>query len=275
MMSHSFAYRAIAVIFLAWSATPAIAGAPPIETDANLATALDVSDSIMRHEEWLEFEGLAKAVTSAALLDAIAGGRHGRIGFAVFAWSSGGRFELFVPWTLIASVADAERVATMLRGAPRIDRSGWARHGGRREVPSLGRDLRTDISATIDFAIELALLAPFSSMRGIINVCANGKDNVGADPRRARDRAVATGMTVNGLVLGRIDGLAGYFREHVQGGAGSFVIEVTKPEALAQAMIEKLLRDLVAARSPPAPGVPFTSRRATKGGAADAAPEIL
>jgi hypothetical protein len=150
-MPHSLVHRAIAVILLACSATPVVAGGPPIRTDANLVTALDVSDSIMRHEEWLEFEGLAKAVTSAALLDAIAHGQHGRIGFAVFNWSSGGRFELLVPWTLIASTADAEGVATMLRGAPRIGRPGWVRYGGRREVPPTGPDLHTDTSATIEF----------------------------------------------------------------------------------------------------------------------------
>jgi Protein of unknown function (DUF1194) len=174
-MPHSLVHGAITVILLVCSAMPAIACGPPIRTDANLATALDISDSIMRHEEWLEFEGLAKAVTSAALLDAIASGRHRRIGFAVFNWSSGGRFELLVPWTLIASIADAERVATMLRGAPRIDRRGWARDGGRREIPPIGPDLRTDISATIEFAIDLALLAPYSSPRSIINVCGKAR----------------------------------------------------------------------------------------------------
>jgi Ca-activated chloride channel homolog len=228
-MTHSLAHEAIAATLLVCSATPTIAGGQPIRTDANLATALDVSDWIMRHEEWLEFEGLAKAVNSAALLDAIASGQHGRIGFAVFTWSSGGRFELLVPWTLIASIADAERVATMLRRAPRIDRRGWVRYSARREMPPSGTDLRTDVSATIDFAIDLALVAPYSATRSIVNVCGNGRDNVGTGPRAARDRAVATGMTVNGLVLGAKDGLAGYFRAHVQGGAGSFVIEVTRP----------------------------------------------
>jgi Ca-activated chloride channel family protein len=256
-MPHSLVHRTIAVILLACSATPAIAGGAPIKTDANLATALDVSDSIMRHEEWLEFEGMARAVTSAALLDAIASGQHGRIGFAVFTWSSGGRFELLVPWTLIASITDAEGVATMLRRVPSIDRRDWAGSGGRGEVAPIRADLRTDISATIDFATDLALLAPYRATRSVINICANGKDNVGADPRAARDRAVATGMTVNGLIPGAKHGLAGYFREHVQGGTGSFVIEVSKPEALSGAMTEKLLRDLVAARSRPAPSVPL------------------
>jgi Protein of unknown function (DUF1194) len=145
----------------------------------------------------------------------------------------------------------------MLRRAPGIDRRGWARHGGRRVVPPISPDLRTDISATIEFAIDLALIAPYGSPRGIINVCANGKDTVGAGPDAARDRAVATGMTINGLALGAKVGLARYFREHVQGAAGSFVLAVTKPEALSAAMIEKLLRDLVA-RARPAPSVPFT-----------------
>ena len=40
---------------------------------------------MMRHDERVEFEGLAKALVHPAVLDAIAGGRSGRIGFAVFA----------------------------------------------------------------------------------------------------------------------------------------------------------------------------------------------
>jgi Protein of unknown function (DUF1194) len=99
-MFHLFVHRAVAATFLAWPAAASIAAEAQVHTDANLITVLDVSDSIMRHEEWLEFEGLAKAIVDAAVLDAIAGGRYGRIGFAVFTWSSGGRFEALVPWTL-------------------------------------------------------------------------------------------------------------------------------------------------------------------------------
>ena len=99
----------IAALLLIWPASSIAEEAAPF-TDANLVTALDVSASIMRHEEWLEVEGLAKAVVSGAVLDAIAGGEYGRIGFAVHTWSSGGRFEIVVPWTLIASPGDAEGV---------------------------------------------------------------------------------------------------------------------------------------------------------------------
>ena len=51
-------------------------------------------------------------------------------------------------------------------------------------------------------------------------------------------------------MIGDDDGLAGYFGAHVQGGAGSFVLEVREPAALVDAMVEKLLRDLIAERHP-------------------------
>ena len=59
---------------------------------------------MMRHDERVEFEGLAKPLVHPAVLDAIAGGRYGRIGFAVFTWASGAHFQALVPWTLIPSV---------------------------------------------------------------------------------------------------------------------------------------------------------------------------
>jgi hypothetical protein len=256
-MFHLFVNRVAAALLLAWSATPLIAAEAQIHTDANLITALDVSDSMMRHDERLEFDGLAKAIVDAAVLDAIAGGRYGRIGFAVFTWSSGGHFEVLVPWTLIASSDDAERVAARLRGFA-IDRSSWERprngSGERGKAP----ELQTDISGTIDFAAALALAAPHVSRRAVINVCANGTDNVAEDPRAARDRAVAAGIVVNGLVIGGSTGLGNYFGTYVQGGAGSFVLEVAEPAALVDAMIEKLLRDLIAIPHRVTDAVPFT-----------------
>jgi hypothetical protein len=256
-MLHLFVHWGVAALLLAWPGTHLTAAEAQVHTDANLVTVLDVSGSIMRHEEWLEFEGLAKAIVDAAVLDAIAGGRHGRIGFAVFTWSSGGRFDALVPWTLIASIDDAERVAATLHGFG-IDRSSWQREGNGSGGPGRKPEAWTDISKTIDFAAALALAAPHVSQRAVINVCANGRDNVAEDPRAARDRALAAGIVVNGLVIGGGNSLADYFGTHVQGGAGSFVLEVAEPAALVDAMIEKLLRDLIAVRHPVSVAVPFT-----------------
>ena len=52
----------------------------------------------------------------------------------------------------------------------------------------------------------------------VVNLCANGTDNVAEDPRAARDRAMAAGIVINGLVIGGKNSLAGYLREHVRVG---------------------------------------------------------
>jgi hypothetical protein len=88
----------------------------------------------------------------------------------------------------------------------------------------------------------------------VINICANGKDNVGPGPRAARDRALAADIVINALVLGPRPQRAAYFDREVRGGPSSFVLEVLAPEQVAAAMLDKLLRDLTAGRSqePPA-----------------------
>jgi Protein of unknown function (DUF1194) len=233
------------------SLIPATAGQMPGRdvriSEVNLITALDVSDSIMRHEEWVEFDGMAYALQSEAFLTALAAGRHGRIGFAAFAWSSDGKHHLIVPWTLIASQRDAQRVGQMVRAArdqhrfgDRMDRPGDDLRGGR----------RTDVSAAIAFAAHLAWTAPFVTQRTVINICGNGEDNVGQDPDEARDQALAEGLVINGLVVSDRSDVADYYREHVRGGPGSFVLTVDEPRDVAGAMLEKFLRDLIAARQP-------------------------
>lgn len=234
--------------------SPARAFAPELgsETDADLITALDLSDSIMRHEEWIEFEGLARAVEHREFLRAVAGGRFGRVGFAVFAWSSGGVHQDVVPWTVIAGPADAARVADRIRHARKTLRFDL-RMARRTEPHGAAPPGRTDLSAALEFAIGRALSRPHPADRTVINVCGNGDDNVGAPPDQARDLAVGFGLVVNAMVIGRRPGLAEYYRRHVQGGAGSFVLDATAPDALGDAFLEKLLRDLIAA---PRTGLP-------------------
>jgi Protein of unknown function (DUF1194) len=158
---------------------------------------------------------------------------------------------------MIGSLEDAEGVAKALRRFV-IDRTSWRSHRNGSGGPDKFPENLTDISSAIDFAASLALAAPGVSRRTVVNVCTNGPDNIAADPRAARDRALAAGIVVNGLVIGGKNGLAGYLREHAQGGAGSFVMEITQPVALADAMIDKLLRDLIAGRPPIAAAMPFT-----------------
>ena len=171
---------------------------------------------------------MAAALEHPAVLQAIAAGPHRRIGFAAFTWSSaGGAFVELVPWTLIASAADAARAAHALRAAhnlaPQFYAEPWRSPARRPWVPGLA----TDISAMIEHAIGVLLAAPYASARQVINICANGRDNVGIGPDLARDRAAAAGIGINAVVLSQKEaGLARYFRDHVRTGRDAFVIEV-------------------------------------------------
>ena len=109
--------------------------------------------------------------------------------------------------------------------------------------------MRLDVSAAIERAIEVRGGTPFASNHNVINVCANGIDNVGNEPDAARDRADAEGLIVNGLILGNRDDaeqIAGYFRDHVQAGPGSFVIVARAFEDIASAMLAKFTFELAA-----------------------------
>jgi hypothetical protein len=220
--------------------------------DANLITAIDVSGSIKEPDERLELEGMAAAVVDPRFLQAIARGRHGRIGFVAFTWANG-EFFFLVPWTSIASKADADQVAERLRTA-----RGKPMNGYSMRIRSNQRPWRTghatDVSAAIDRAIRVGAEAPLASHHQVINMCANGIDNIGDGPDAARDRADAAGVIVNDLVLGhRADAgeIAAWYHDHVQAGPGSFVIEARDFEDITSALLAKFLFELAAV--PPAP----------------------
>jgi hypothetical protein len=224
---------------------PNCRGEATLPTDANLITAIDVSGSIGPQAEALEFDGIAQALLHPAFLETVAGGYHGRIGFAAFTWSSQGDFVTLVSWTLIDSEAAAGEVASRLHAALGKPRLGYA-------TPSFGsarqawrRNLATDISAAVEHATRLLANAPYAATREIINILANGTDNIADGPAAARDRALARGVVINGLSLGDDPEVAAYLRAHVQGGSGSFVLEARRPVDIASAMRRKFLLDLV------------------------------
>jgi Ca-activated chloride channel homolog len=236
--------RCLSIVLLVFLAWPVMARDA---TDANLITAIDVSGSIRAADERLELEGMAQAVVDPKFLQAIARGYHGQIGFVVFTWANG-EFIPLVPWTLIGTKDEAEQVAGLLRSARGVPAMGYAtRMPGERRPWRIGH--ATDVSAAIERAIELSATAPFDSWHNVINICANGIDNVGDGPAAARDRANSQGLIVNGLILGdrgEAAEVATYFRDHVQAGPGSFVMEAREFQDVTRAMLSKFLVELAA-----------------------------
>jgi hypothetical protein len=260
-------FRRLIPVFLGLAlaaATPAAAQQPgalslasrdhplPTATDINIITAVDVSDSITRHDEWLQYSGLARGVVDPRFLARIAEGLEQRVGFLAFTWSSGGDVNIIVPWTVIEDRADGQRIAALFDAAPRIDRSGYGMY-----APSSldhGERGMTDIAEAVGAALRIAQTAPFPARRAVINVLSNGVDNNGQNPRLIRDEAIRQGVTINGVVFGPRQDLPGYFRRNIVGGPGAFLMTVQEPGDLPTALEKKFWQDLIAGLTMPAAG---------------------
>jgi len=258
---------AIAVVLV--SGPAAVAG-ERVEVDANLVTALDISHSVGRYEEWVEREGLAGAVTDPRFMEAVRTGVHGRIGFAVLIWSSHGHARTLVPWTAIATPEDAAQVSRHLRAVHLIEESRLLDGDiptERYEAPL--RQHQTDLALAISSASALLGTAPAKGRRSVINIVGNGPSNSGTEPASARDAAVEAGQVVNGLVVSHgPTGDVGYYRAHVIGGPGSFVMQVSDREGMTEAFLAKFRMDIAGSGE-----VPSVDRRSVTAEMSPAPPE--
>lgn len=225
-------------------ATGAVADSPKrcsTKVDVKLITAIDISDSVSASEVQLQLTGLAAAVRSPVLLKAIKAGYLGCIGFEVFAWQYGDSPEI-VHWTVISNTNDTYVVARQIEGRSVADLYAETRAAAGRFY--FGR--LTDISGALDHAAVLSKLAPFSAYRSVINIVGEGTDNVAEAPGNVRDKLVDMGFVINGLLVDPSPQMHEYYRREVAGGLGSFVMPAGGGDKAAEAMLRKLLEDLLA-----------------------------
>ena len=199
-----------------------------------LLLAVDASTSVDAREFRLQRDGLAQAFVSEEVLRAIASAGPRGIAVALMEWAGPRQQEIVVDWTHITDETDARAFAARLRAAPRVV-SGF-----------------TDIRTAIDVArIEIARNA-FEGARKVIDVSGDGTASNGS-PDAARDRALAQGMTINGLViysqeydLGDLANMAilAHYRFRVIGGPGAFIEVAEDFEDFARAIRRKLLREI-------------------------------
>jgi len=218
-----------------------------VEVDANLVTALDTSLSVGPFEEAVERKGLAYALIQPQFIKAVRASPRGRIGFAVFTWSSHGHTKTLVPWTTIATADDAKRVSQHLLSTDLIEASQLL-------DPTIPTDHyeapagphQTDIALAIQTASVLLDKAPLAGRRSVINIVGSGPSNSGTEPAEARDAALEAGQIVNGLVVERspLSTDVAYYRTHVIGGLGSFVMQIAAPQEMAEAFLAKFRLDV-------------------------------
>ena len=228
MVLHRQLLRGLSALAL-WSLMlgPAIPEDGHVDVDVALALAIDVSYSVDNLEHRLQMEGFAQALQSDEVMKAIQGGRHQRIAVMVYQWSDADNQQVIVPWTVVASEADAARVGKILSD-------------GRRNVKEGG----TAISAALIYGAEQFATAPGADRR-VIDLATDGRNNIGRPTYVARDFVVAQGITINGLAISNEwKQLAVYLERQVIGGNLSFVEEAKTYDDFGATMLRKLVREI-------------------------------
>ena len=214
---------ALGAALLCLAPQPAAAAA----VDLELVLAVDTSASINDYEFRIQMEGYAAAFRHPDVHRAIDRAGDRGIAVAVVQWAGGKRPVLAVGWMLLRDADGAGRFAERIAAAARHD-SG---------------DL-TAIGDAILFSLARLADNGFESVRRTIDVSADGRSNLGTPPGPARDRAVAAGVTVNGLVIMRRAALDLYFKRYVTGGTGSFIESVDDFREVPAAVLRKLIREI-------------------------------
>lgn len=214
-----------------------------VEVDVELFLAVDVSRSMQPFELEIQRRGYAAALTSGEVQAAIAGGMLGRIAITYVEWAGASSQRTIVPWTLLQSPEHAAEIAAQITA----------------NFDSALR--RTSISGVLDFAADSIENNAFLGLRRVIDVSGDGPNNMGDPVTRARDRALARGMTINGLPLMtqddsitsryNIDDLDAYYTACVIGGTGAFVLPVTDWAEFEEAVRRKLVLEIAARPMPP------------------------
>jgi hypothetical protein len=221
-----------ASVLAATAAMPAFAGDGEA-VDLGLVLAVDVSGSISGERYTLQMDGIAAAFEDPAVQAAILGGGHGALVIAVVQWSD--KAQLSIPWTVVASAADAHAFAERVRHAPRV------------------ADQFTCMSQMMRFVADKVLpRIPAQPARLVIDVSGDGVENCNpAIPVDAiRDELVGDAVSINGLPIVEEDDrahLEPWYGNHVVGGKGAFLTPAHGFDDFARAMRQKFLIEISAA----------------------------
>lgn len=224
----------VLIVFL-FSLVPTVARADAV--DLELVLAVDVSRSIDEEEWELQRQGYAEAFMHPAVIRAIQSNPLQRIAVAYVEWGGADYQRLVILWTVVSDAGSGERFARAILREPRTA-VRW-----------------TSISGAIDFSMRVLALNPHRGTRRVIDISGDGINNNGRPAADARDEALAAGVTINGLVimndrptLGFYDygqpPLDQYYRDHVIGGTGAFVIAIEDFTSFAYAIQNKLIKEI-------------------------------
>ncbi len=204
--------------FLIALATPARA------CDIALLLAVDVSGSVDPREYTIQMEGLAAGLQNTEVAEALVASRA-RI--ALMQWTGTSRQEISLDWVQITDYADIAPLAETILTMPRA----WRDYS-----TAIGEAMLLANSAFADVA---------DCKRRVIDISGDGPSNEGIAPEAVRTRMIASGITVNALVIeASLPGLTDYYRRAVITGPGAFAITANTYADYPREMTRKLLREV-------------------------------
>ena len=133
-----------------------------------LVLAVDSSGSISEQRLMMQIQGYLDALRHPMFVDAVKGGRHGRIGLTFVEWTDVRRQDQVVGWRVIEDEASANSFAKAIHDALR-PLPGW-----------------TSISGAIDFSVGLLMTCGFMAARRVIDISGDGANNDGRPVTEAR-----------------------------------------------------------------------------------------
>lgn len=205
-----------------------------VPVDLELVLAVDASGSIDEDEMRLQRQGYASAFMNERVVQAIRSGYHRSIAVLYLEWAAVGCERVAVNWTRLHDRASAEAFAAAIMTAP----------------PSQSCPGGNAIGDAIAFSAAAMASNAFRGERLVIDVSGDGPNTVGRPVAPARDAAVASGIVINGLAILRASWygrtLTEHYRTAIIGGPGAFVMEAEKGEAFADAVLNKLVREIAA-----------------------------
>ena len=201
--------------------------------ELELLLAVDASPSVNAAEFKLQMAGYAAAFRHPEMLRAIESIGEAGMAVSVVLWGGANDHLTAVGWTLIRDRASARDFANTLERVPRA----LATNG-------------TAIGAALSYSISQLRANGINGRRMVIDVSGDGRSNAGHQPALGRDRAIAAGITVNGLtILNDEGGLDLYYRWNVVGGPQSFVEIADDYDDFEDAILRKLIREIRGAPS--------------------------
>lgn len=216
--------------------TSSVCIAQETPVDLELALGIDVSGSVDDEEAALQRQGYVAAFRDPEVIRAIEHGILGRIAVAYYEWAGYGHMRIITDWTLIDGANSANAFADSLELNP----------------PQTA--YRTAISSAIDFAVTYFDANDFEGTRRVVDISGDGANNWGGSVTAARDRAVARGVTINGLPIvndrpgpsGRpqLRNLDLYYENCVIGGPGAFIVVANSFAEFAEAVRRKLILEI-------------------------------